>query len=809
MERSTAVSRIMINRNKIDDLLQEGINLHTAGNFSEAEIRYLAIHTLEPENAIASHLLGEIAFQSGKFQAAEAWFLKAIRSQPEQPIFYVSLGNSKLVAGQLDDAISYYTEALHLKPDMAEAYYGLGLVAQQQGRRAEAISHLKMARVLQPDHTLVQYHLGVLLQEEGNLDAAVLCYQAAIRLKPDFLEAYVNLGSILQDQRLLEDAESCYRAVLQFKPESVVALVNLGNVFSEQGRSDQAITSYTKALSLQPDYIDAHNNLANMLKRQGDFGAAKIHYEQALQINPNSPQAHTNLAHLLKDQGQVQAATQHYLTALQLNPDFYDAHYALANLLKDSGSLAEAKLHYEQALRCRPSDCLRIRVATLLPPVYASLDEMRQYRSDMLNNIQFLLKQELTACDPVADGGNNNFYLVYQGEDDKRLQADIAKLYRKVYQPKFLISPKVSMPKDKIKIGFVSGFFKNHTIGELNRGIIANLARDRFEVHVFSIGLHDDAIANLIRQQADQYHAFPSDNLSLIESAIAQQNLDILFYTDIGMEPVSYFLAFSRLARIQCVTWGHPVTTGIDTIDYYISSINQETEDSDEHYSEQLIRLSSLPMFYYPPKLPDSLKERGSYGLSTLKHVYLCPQSLFKLHPDYDQVIADILRLDPHGEIVLIQGQHQAWADVLFERFHRVMPDVVERIRLLPRQNFADYLNLLAISDVMLDPWHFGGGKTTLDALSIGLPVITQPGKFMRGRATYACYQQMGIHDCIASTREEYVSKAVFLATNKSARDEIAKRILERRHYLCEDLGLVRELEQFFTNVCRAAENNE
>src|SRR5207253_11098850 len=107
-----------------------------------------------------------------------------------------------------------------------------------------------------------------------------------------------------------------------------------------------------------------------------------------------------------------------------------------------------------------------------------------------------------------------------------------------------------------------------------------------------------DATAQFIQEHVESYVELPV-NLAAARRQIAEHGLDVLVYTDIGMEDLTYSLAFSRLAPVQCVTWGHPVTTGIPTIDYYLSSTLFETAEAQEHYTETLVRLPALPCYCY------------------------------------------------------------------------------------------------------------------------------------------------------------------------------------------------------------------
>jgi protein O-GlcNAc transferase len=348
-----------------------------------------------------------------------------------------------------------------------------------------------------------------------------------------------------------------------------------------------------------------------------------------------------------------------------------------------------------------------------------------------------------------------------------------------------------------LKIGFISTFFINHTIGHLNKGIIENLDRDRFEVVVFRPTGIQDEFSRSIDLAADRVIPIEKD-LQKARTIIAEQKLDVLFYTDIGMDPFTYFLAFYRLAPVQCVTLGHPVTTGIPNMDYYISSENSELPEAQEHYSEQLYLMKKLPCFYDQPKLSTKKIVRADFGLPLQGNIYLCPQSLFKLHPSFDETIMDLLNKDRHGWLVLIEGKHSYLTEQLRQRWSKLSINRSERILFISRMDENKFIDLLQLADVVLDPFHFSGGKTSAEALSVSAPIVTLPGAFMRSRLTLACYRLMGVMDLVAENSEQYVTLAVRLTTDPAWRDEIVAKIQERSHLISEDIEVVRELEVFF-----------
>jgi predicted O-linked N-acetylglucosamine transferase (SPINDLY family) len=332
------------------------------------------------------------------------------------------------------------------------------------------------------------------------------------------------------------------------------------------------------------------------------------------------------------------------------------------------------------------------------------------------------------------------------------------------------------------------------------RGLIANLSRHEFDVTVFSIGPRDDQLGRSIRQLADHHVALPAF-VPAARRLLEEAPQDVLFYPDLGMDPVSYGLALIRLAPVQCVTWGHPVTTGMDTMDYFLSSELLDPPGAKAHYAETLVRLKHLPICYDRPALPGPPPERARFGLPEDVHLYGCLQSLFKMHPEFDDLLGGILRRDERGLIILLEGPNPHWGELLRRRFATTLPDVAGRIRFLPPQPRESFLGLTAAVDVLLDPIHFGGGNTSYEALAFGVPVVTLPSPYLRGRITLALYGQMGVLDCVASDAAAYVDVAVRLGTDKDYRETICAKILAANSVLYGNTAGVREVEEFIKSV--------
>ncbi len=599
---------------------------------------------------------------------------------------------------------------------------------------------------------------------DGDLERAQLLCDAALKDHSADPSALHFAGVVAYRRGNSANAVSLLTRAVQGATDPGPA-VSLARILQGLGRDAEALDYYLQALDADPQLFEAHLAAGGISFRKRDFAAAERHFREAIRLRPQSAEAENWLTYLLD---------------IELRFDDLIAHQMRMQSLV-------------------PTDGRRIMLALMLPQFYRSIEEMQCARGRVAREVQNLLDgPPLRIADPAREIGVTMFGLAYHGENDRELLQQVTRLCRKAYQPRYRGQPG-NRRRGKIRIGFFSEHFNSHSIGRLTKGLITHLSRRDFEVYVFSFARHRDTVAEQIRAGADHYLAFADETLADIEAVIARQELDVLIYPDIGMDPLPYFLAYSRLAPLQCVTWGHPVTTGIDTIDCFISADAIELPDSAAHYSEQLVRLPAfvLPAYERPPPLP-SAKSREHFGLRDDRHLYVCPQSLVKLHPDFDSVFGEILLRDPVGEVLLIHHEYPQYATLLRERFRRKFPDAVDRVRFMPRMQWADCLNLMAISDVMLDTFHFGGGNTSCEALAMATPVVTLPHAYLRGRFTAACYWQMEMDDCVARTPRDYVDIALRLAQERDYREHITESIAARRDAIFDNLKSVRAFEEFF-----------
>lgn len=579
---------------------------------------------------------------------------------------------------------------------------------------------------------------------------------------------------------------------------------NLGQAQLGLGRNDEAVESFRRALTLAPDMAEGYGNLAVAFRNQGKSGEAILLLRRAIALKPDLATAHNNLGNLMAEVGQLDAALEHYDRAIAVTPADPELHINRGGVLLAQNRIAEAIESLRTAHGLRPDDALMLKCALALPVIPQSTAEIGAARENLRVTIEDLRRRGMTLTDPNRQIGLTCFHLAYHALDDLALQRALAALYAEACPSLCMTAEHCRAPTPsadgRIRIGFVSHFFRTHTIARLFHGVIAELSRERFHVTLLAPSNAPDAMREALIETADDFIDLPLD-LAAARERIAACALDVLVYPDIGMSPLTYFLAFARLAPVQCVSWGHPDSTGIANLDYFLSCDAMEPDGADAHYAERLVRLPGTTLHYPRPVFPRRLKTRDGLGLDAAAHVYTCPQSLFKFHPDFDGVLVEILRRDPAGRLVLVQGADRRIDDLLITRLTREAPDIAARILVMPSLSRADFVALLATSDVMLDPLHYSGGNTSLEAFSVGTPIVTWPGAFMRGRHTHGFYKLMGVDDCVARDHAHYVELALRLGTDPAWRDRISRRIREAAAVLFEDKASVRALEAFLSEA--------
>ncbi|MGF1491530.1 MAG: tetratricopeptide repeat protein [Microcoleaceae cyanobacterium] len=725
--------------------------------------------------------------------------------------------------GELESARQTYQDLLQLQPEHPEAWLNLGILQYDLQDYSSAVQSLGQSLELDDEEAYGHYYMGLCLEKIHQLGQAVTAYQKAIELDPDLIDAYNNLGNIWYQQGEFAEAEMYYRAAISTDPYFWGSYLNLGNVLFEQNQLDEAIETYQTALQFNPEeslildnlQIAAHlkehptqnsYRLAEKFYHQRKYESAIEHYQNYLEHEEGNEEIYLNLAdcfHQLRDSS---SSIQTLQKAVQYYPNSAKINFTLITSLLHQGKAEETMHQAELSSENIPNEyAFKLLKYLLVPMLYQTPKQIGFYRHRFEQGLQQLV-QETDLSTPKArqnclHGISNytNFYLAYQAHNVVESQATYGNLVHQIMRanyPEWTQSLPLPPVGDKIRVGYVSNYLHSYSGTLWLTGWLKHHNPEDFEIYCYYTGNSPDPVTQRFQQFSDVFHHVPGDFTTACQQILADQ-LHILVYPELGMDPPTFQRAALRLAPIQCTAWGHPVTTGLPTVDYFLSSELMEPDNAQEHYSETLIRLPNIGVAYPHPKdIPSLTKTRSDFDLPEDAVIYFCCQAPFKYLPQYDYLLPEIARQVSQAKFVFLRGE------LLFDRlesvFNRYSLRSTDYCLHLVIPERSDYLMLNLLSDVFLDTFTWSGGNTSLEAIACGLPIVTCPGEFMRGRHADSFLKMLGVTETIARNESEYVEIAVRLGQDSVWRKEIADRIYQSQERLFEDVICVGGLENFY-----------
>lgn len=451
-----------------------------------------------------------------------------------------------------------------------------------------------------------------------------------------------------------------------------------------------------------------------------------------------------------------------------------------ANLHRERCEPDRARAALERARTLGAGDETWLRQALMWRPIMEAEDGVRREVQQRAAALGALLDRPLDIDDPVNQLPWLDFYLAYRGAADRPLREDLSTVLRQACPDLVWTAPHVAdgpSTSGKVRLGFCSSHLKDHTIGRLNQALVRGLGPHGFHVVLAVTEMKEDPLFSAMAAAADEVIVLGRDLVAARER-LAAARLDLLHYPDLGMDPFLTWMAHARLAPLQTVSWGHPITTGMPTIDAFLASETLVPVGAEIQFSERVVRVPDPMVCWRPPAAPAAIP-KADLGLPEGRRVYLVPQTAFKLHPAFDRVLGKILDADPDGVLALLEPSRRSWRAALEARFAQTFDPA--GVVWVPRQPRRGFLNLLRTADVILDPFPFAGGHTSLEALAMGTPIITLPTDQLRGRLTHCWYRVMGLGSLSCPDEQTYVERAVAWARDGAA---VRRRIELGRHLL-------------------------
>jgi CRISPR-associated protein Csy1 len=652
------------------------------------------------------------------------------------PGYWALLAQARMQDGDAEPALQAVDHALALRTDWVEALHLRARALRDLGRHDEAFDAIAGALKLRSDDAAVYATLGTVEHRRGRLDASRAAFQRSLALAPGDRRTWRAYAELLEVRSEESDALLAWRQWMALSGESAAVIARYGSALASAHRWDEAERILVRASSL-PDA---------------------------------DPAIHQRIAHVRAERGDEDGA----LAALEI-----------------------ARKQMPAALTPRFAHAL------MLPQVYRSVEDVQTWRDRYFAGLAALesdlpcmlaLPHELWRLD------HSNFYLGYQGENDvepqQRYSTIVASMATQA-APEWMQAIERRPAAGRLRIGFASSFFRNCTVGAYFSSWPLGLERDQFEVGVFHFGKEIDETTQRLRSGVEHF-VHIGGSAREIAAALRAAALDVLVYPQIGMDSRDATLAALRLAPIQCAAWGHPETTGSENIDYFLSCYAMEPPEAALHYTERLLWLPGLGTHYKRPGMQSST--RAQFGLPESVRLYACPHSLFKIHPEFDEVFADVLALDPAARLLFCADQRlpsgTRFAARLQGRLEQRGLDP-GRILFQPLRSPDEFRAMLSVCDVMIDTTRWSGGNTALDALAAALPIIAAPGSLMRGRQSVAMLRQIGMDDLIVDDIRGIAERAAAVARDPNP---FRMRIGQNRDALFDRDEPIRELANIMSN---------
>ncbi|HEY2411299.1 MAG TPA: tetratricopeptide repeat protein [Pirellulaceae bacterium] len=639
-------------------------------------------------------------------------------------------------AGRVQDAEQLYRQILLVEPSHPEALNYLGVIALQAGNFAFAADCLQRALAVRPNYDEAHCMLGVTLAALGSLDQAIIHFRQAIDANPDYPEAHFNLGIALGHQGKTDEQITHFRRTIHLRPDYPEAYSLLGIALTNQEQLSEALTCLTRALQLRPDFLEVHHNLGIVFEKQGQFDQAIECFQRALELSPNLIDSLNALGHAHQKSGHPAKAIECLQRLLVLNPHHAEAHINLGNALKDQAQMEQAVACYRRAVELRP--------------------DLTTAWSNLLYGLYF--------CPGYSSAA------IYA--EHARWKAQQAQSFENSIQP----HSNDRSPNRPLRVGYVSANFRNHVSTMFFKPLFERHDKQEFQVFCYADG-PTEGFTMLLRQYATVWRTIAGMTDDQAAQLIRQDQIDILVDVTMHMAGGRPLLFARKPAPVQVCCIAYPGTTGLTTIDYRLSDPHLDPPAADdEYYSEKTFRLPDTfwcfdPLTTVPAVNALPAQTNGYITFGSLNNFCKVNAPVLKLW-------AQVLKAADRSRLAMLapEGSPRQWVcDVLQQE--GITPD---RVTFFARQSRQKYLELFHSIDIGLDTIPYNGHTTSLDALWMGVPVITIVGNTVVGRAGLCQCQNLGLPELVAESPHQFVRIATHLAADLPRLNHLRQTLRQR-----------------------------
>ncbi|PID77720.1 MAG: hypothetical protein CSB24_00090 [Deltaproteobacteria bacterium] len=709
------------------------------------------------KHAVALH-------QRGNFAEAKNIYQDIIAQDAQNFEALKLLGTIYAQQKEFDKAKKYLLQALQIDGNSADLHNNLGAMYKEQGHLQKAEEKFRKAVSIQPEYVDALGNLANILLLQGNLADSRIFFEKALSISPSHADVLSNFASLLKKEDEVDKAASILHNLLKKHPKHAIALNNMASIYHDRGEFSKAEELYRQAIHIRPHYAEALNNLANLLNDKKKFQEAEKFYRQAIAIRPDYAIALNNLANLIfLNTGQTEEAEQLYRKAIAINPEYSNALMNLANLLKGKGNLHESEKFYQRAAAKEKNNA-----AVRSNLVFAALYHEEKSAEEIFN--------------------------LHTSQDFS--------IFRPIPPYKHTLKPEKYDPQRTLRIGYISGDFRCHSVGHFLLPVFSCNDQNRIHIYCYSTTHEEDSYTDFFRNNAKVWRTVAGLSAKKTAERIYQDNLDILIDLAGHTKDNQFPVLLTKPAPIQVCWIGYPSTTGLPEMDYLVGDKVVLPKDEPPAISEKPLRLPDCFLCFQVDanapdvaELPAKSQEHITFG---------CFQGWYKVNEKSITLWSKILQAVPGSKLFIKNKsmQDESVRNSCISDFAACgIP--AERLIIEGRSPLAEYLLAYEKADIVLDTFPFTGGTTTCQALWQGVPVLTLLRRRFAGRISASILTCIGLDDWIAETEEEYMQKAVDFArdTDKLAKIRAGLRERMQNSPLCDALAFTKNLENAYRRI--------
>jgi len=675
--------------------------------------------------------------QTGDFESAEKTYRQVLKIDPKNAAANNFLGILMGQKGDFRKATKLFQNSIKTNPQNPTTHKNLGNAFKELGHLKKSISSYQKAIFLKSDYTDAYHDLGIIYFALGQTTDAINSFQRTLTLNPNHANAHFNLGITFNALGQLEKACQHYQKSLTLRPDNIQAQLNLGEAFYERGLYSEALLHFEYAIALNPDLHDAFYNLGMTHTALNQLELAKKNYQKAISLKPDYTEAYNNLGMICHSLNRFDEAIIFYKKALSINPKHAKTHYNLAGSFMDIGHSLDAITHYKRALEIHP--------------------DFMDAHTNLLNALNY--SADYTLEDKVAEAfkfGN--------------LATKLAKKQAFTFNFNEI---------NQLHIGLISGDLRSHPVGYFLEGMLEFFNYKKIKLTAYTTQPQSDALTTRIKPYFSAwkpiYNLADREAVNLIHDDGIHILIDLSGHTAHNRLPIFAW----KPAPIQLSWLGYCATTGLKEIDYIIGDNNVIPLGKENNFSEKVWRLPKTYLCFNRPAF-----ENNTSSLPAQKNGHItfgCFNNLKKINTHVIEIWAKILLSIPNSRLFLKASQLNS-PTVQKNTLQQFSAHGIDsqRITLEGFESQEQYFAAYHQVDIALDPFPYPGTTSTIDALWMGVPVLTKCGNSFLSRQGLGILMHAGLPDWISKDEEMYITKAISFASNF---DQLAslRRILRQQ----------------------------